>query len=168
MQLTDRKKAMLHVSYEEAVSLMANGLALYIPPEDAEKLARIFADNSADGVHSHGMIRFPPYINDMRNGICDPSVRQAEFVSGFGGLEVWDAHFGVGPLIAEQVSGHAAELAKTHLVPTGDTVMTEDECTHVKLRKLTFTREDAKRYLYSIDHRRRVITWEDIKVNIFV
>lgn len=105
---------MLHVSYEEAVSRMASGLALYIPPEDAEKLARIFADNSADGVHSHGMNRFPRYINDIKNGICNPSVRQAEFVSGMGGFEVWDAHFGVGPLIAEQVSGHAAELAKTH------------------------------------------------------
>ena len=38
---------MLHVSYEEAVSHMASGLALYIPSADAEKLAHIFADNSA-------------------------------------------------------------------------------------------------------------------------
>lgn len=64
--------------------------------------------------------------------------------------------------------GNMLISAEMNLVPTGDTVMPEDECTHVKLRKLTFTREDAKRYLYSIDHRRRVITWEDTKVNIFV
>ena len=31
-----------------------------------------------------------------------------------------------------------------------------------------FTKEDAKKYLYSIDNRRRIIKWDDIKVRIFV
>ena len=33
---------------------------------------------------------------------------------GFGALEVYDAHFGVGPLIAEQMTARAIELAKAH------------------------------------------------------
>ena len=33
-------------------------------------------------------------------------------VGGFGALEVYDAHFGVGPLIAEQMTARAIELAK--------------------------------------------------------
>ena len=105
---------MITVTYQEAAARMAEGLKKYLPPEEADRLARIFADNSADGVHSHGMNRYPRYIKDMKSGICDPKVLKAEKVSGLGGLEVWDAHFGVGPLIAEQMGARAAELAMTH------------------------------------------------------
>lgn len=91
---------MLLVSYEKAVETMARGLSRYMPEDDARTFARIFADNSADGIMSHGMNRFPRYMDDMASGICDPSVRAAQRVYGMGGFEVWDAHFGIGPLIA--------------------------------------------------------------------
>ncbi|MBQ4608670.1 MAG: Ldh family oxidoreductase, partial [Clostridia bacterium] len=51
---------------------------------------------------------------DIQSGLCDASVTQAERVSGLGGLEVWDAHFGIGPLIAQQMTERAIELAGTH------------------------------------------------------
>lgn len=38
----------------------------------------------------------------------------------------------------------------------------------VKYKEIVFTKEDAKKYLYSIDNRRRIIKWDDIKVRIFV
>ena len=105
---------MIHVSYDEAVRTMERALVRYLPEEQAHRLAEIFAGNSLDGVHSHGMNRFPRYIAEMESGLCDARVTQAERVSGFGALEVWDAHFGVGPLIAEQVTRRAIELAQAH------------------------------------------------------
>lgn len=105
---------MIHVSYEEAVRTMERALTRFLPDEQARRFAEVFAGNSLDGVHSHGMNRFPRYIADMESGLCDARVTQAQRVSGFGALEVWDAHFGVGPLIAEQVTRRAIELAGTH------------------------------------------------------
>ena len=91
---------MLHVAYDEAVRAMTAGLLPYLPEETARHFAEIFAGNSLDGVYSHGMNRYPRYLADMDSGLCDRTVTQAERVSGFGALEVWDAHFGIGPLIA--------------------------------------------------------------------
>lgn len=105
---------MLYVTYEEAVATMERALVRFMPADKAHHFAEIFASNSVDGVHSHGMNRFPRYIGDIESGLCDPTVTEAERVSGFGGLEVWDAHFGVGPLIAEQASERAIALAKEH------------------------------------------------------
>lgn len=105
---------MIHVQYEEAVKRMARGLERFLNAQDAQRFAEIFAGNSLDGVYSHGMNRYPRYLSDMESGLCDAKVTQAERVSGLGGLEVWDAHFGVGPLIAQQMAERAIELAGTH------------------------------------------------------
>ena len=105
---------MIYVQYEEAVKRMARGLERFLNAQDAKRFAEIFAGNSLDGVYSHGMNRYPRYLSDMESGLCDAKVTQAERVSGLGGLEVWDAHFGVGPLIAQQMAERAIELAKTH------------------------------------------------------
>jgi len=105
---------MMYVSYAEAVSVMKKGLLPYMNEEKAHRFAEIFAGNSVDGVYSHGMNRYARYLADMQSGLCDASVMEAERVSGVGGLEVWDAHFGVGPIIAEQMAQRAVELAKTH------------------------------------------------------
>lgn len=105
---------MIHVQYEEAVKRMARGLERFLNAQDAKRFAEIFAGNSLDGVYSHGMNRYPRYLSDMESGLCDAKVTQAERVSGLGGLEVWDAHFGVGPLIAQQMAERAIELAGTH------------------------------------------------------
>ena len=105
---------MIYVQYEEAVKRMARGLERFLNEEDAKRFAEIFAGNSLDGVYSHGMNRYPRYLSDMESGLCDAKVTQAERISGLGGLEVWDAHFGVGPLIAQQMAERAIELARTH------------------------------------------------------
>ena len=105
---------MIYVQYDEAVERMARGLERFLNAQDAKRFAEIFAGNSLDGVYSHGMNRYPRYLSDMESGLCDAKVTQAERVSGLGGLEVWDAHFGVGPLIAQQMAERAIELARTH------------------------------------------------------
>ena len=105
---------MIYVQYEEAVERMSRGLERFLNAQDAKRFAEIFAGNSLDGVYSHSMNRYPRYLSDMESGLCDAKVTQAERVSGLGGLEVWDAHFGVGPLIAQQMAERAIELARTH------------------------------------------------------
>ncbi len=105
---------MMYVQYDEAVRQMRKGLARYMDEAPAARFAEIFAGNSLDGVYSHGMNRYPRYLDDMESGLCNPKITKAERVSGVGGLEVWDAHFGVGPLIAEQMAARAVELAKAH------------------------------------------------------
>ena len=105
---------MLYVTYEQAVEAMERGLSRFLSPADAHRFAEICAGNSLDGVHSHGMNRYPRAIAEMESGLCDARVTKAERVGGFGAMEVWDAHFGVGPLIAEQAAGRAAELAREH------------------------------------------------------
>lgn len=105
---------MIYVSYAEAVAAMEKGLLPYMSAEHAHHFAEIFAGNSLDGVYSHGMNRYARYLGDMKSGLCDATVMEAERVSGVGGLEVWDAHFGVGPVIAEQMANRAVELAKEH------------------------------------------------------
>lgn len=105
---------MIYVKYEEAVAKMAKGLERFMDEKTAERFAEVFAGNSLDGVYSHGMNRYPRYLSDMECGLCNCKITQAQKVSGIGGLEVWDAHFGVGPLIAQQMAERAIELAKTH------------------------------------------------------
>ena len=102
---------MMYVYYEQAVEAMTKGLSRFMCSENAKHFAEIFASNSLDGIYSHGMNRYPRYISDMESGICDPGVTEAEKVGGYGALEVYDAHFGVGPLIAEQMTARAIELA---------------------------------------------------------
>ena len=105
---------MIRVQYDEAVVRMTEGLLPYLPREEARRFAEIFAGNSLDGVYSHGMNRYPRYLSDMDSGLCDRTVTRAERAGGYGALEIWDAHFGVGPLIAEQVTGRTIELAREH------------------------------------------------------
>ena len=105
---------MMHVTYAKAVEAMAAGLAPYMDTGSAREFAEIFAGNSADGVHSHGMNRYPRYVGDIQKGLCDAGVTRAERMAGFGALERWDAHFGFGPLIARQMARRAAEMAREH------------------------------------------------------
>ena len=123
---------MIYVQYDEAVREMAKGLSRFMGEEDARHFAEIFAGNSLDGIYSHGMNRYPRYISDMESGLCDPKVTKAEKAGGFGALEVYDAHFGVGPLIAEQMTARAIELAKAHGIAIPATITAKaDVLAHV-------------------------------------
>jgi 3-dehydro-L-gulonate 2-dehydrogenase len=79
----------------------------------AELSARLFADASADGVPSHGLNRFLPFISAIERGLVDVTVIP-ECVASFGGLERWDGKRGAGNLNAHHCMGRAIELARTH------------------------------------------------------
>ena len=82
---------------------------------DAAALARVFADNTCDGVASHGINRFPGFVRDVRGGRLDPAAR-AERVAALGALEQWDGHRGPGILNALACMDRAVELAREHAV----------------------------------------------------
>jgi 3-dehydro-L-gulonate 2-dehydrogenase len=79
-------------------------------PDKAELCAGIFAQNSLDGVYSHGLNRFPKFISDIRNG-CVIADARPEKTAGFGGLENWDGKRGPGNLNARFAMNRAIELA---------------------------------------------------------
>lgn len=86
--------------------LQKNGLN----EERAVRCAAIFAENSLVGVASHGLNRFPNFIDFIHQGYVNPKV-EAECIAGFGAWEQWDGKLGVGPLNADVASRRAMALA---------------------------------------------------------
>lgn len=82
-------------------------------PDRAESAAAVFADNSLDGIYSHGVNRFPRIVEYLDNGTIDPSA-EASCVSSAGALERWDGHRGFGPLNARLAMERACALAKEY------------------------------------------------------
>ncbi|MCB0189130.1 MAG: Ldh family oxidoreductase, partial [Caldilineaceae bacterium] len=78
--------------------------------ERADRCAAIFAENSLVGVASHGLNRFPGFIDFIRQGYVNPTV-EAECIASFGAWEQWDGNLGVGPLNADRASQRALALA---------------------------------------------------------
>jgi 3-dehydro-L-gulonate 2-dehydrogenase len=77
----------------------------------AELCARLFADASGDGVHSHGLNRFPRFIETIKNGIVDIHVTP-ELIGSHGAMEQWDGRRGVGNLNAHASMSRAISLAR--------------------------------------------------------
>ncbi len=89
--------------------LLKNGFT----PARAVRCAAIFAENSLVGVASHGLNRFPAFIDFIHQGHVDPTA-EAESVAGFGAWEQWDGHLGPGPLNADLASQRAQALAQEY------------------------------------------------------
>ena len=81
--------------------------------EKAELLARVFTQNTLDGVNSHGINRVPLFINYVETGLVKVDA-EAEKVETFGSIERWDGHFGPGIINATKCTNRAIELAKLH------------------------------------------------------
>ena len=79
----------------------------------AVRCAAIFAENSLVGVASHGLNRFPGFIEFVERGLVKPAA-EAELVSSFGAWEQWDGNLGPGPLNAYQCTERAMTLARQH------------------------------------------------------
>lgn len=88
-------------------------LKLSFPESKAECCAGIFADNSLDGVYSHGLNRFPAFVEYVKKGIIDVKA-EPELVQRNGLVEIWDGHSGPGMYNATLCMKHAIELAKTN------------------------------------------------------
>lgn len=102
----------MRISYEELLAkfqkiLESRGFC----GEHARDAATVFAQNSLDGVYSHGVNRFPRVVEYLDKGEIDcHSI--AECVERMRAIERWDGHRGFGPLNARLAMGRACELAK--------------------------------------------------------
>ena len=86
-------------------------LSLDFSEDKAEQCAQIFAENSRDGVHSHGLNRFPTFVQYVNDGLV---IANAEPVKegGFGNLEQWNGNLGPGMLNAKFCMERAITIAK--------------------------------------------------------
>lgn len=79
--------------------------------EKAALCAKTFAENSRDGVASHGLNRFPGFINHIENGYVNLAA-EAEAVTQHGGWEQWEGNLGPGIINAYKCTERAMQLAK--------------------------------------------------------
>lgn len=81
--------------------------------DTAELSGRLFAENSLDGVYSHGLNRFPKIVGLIDQGHILPNT-EPEVVASLGGFEKWDGHLGLGNVTATKAMSRAVELARGH------------------------------------------------------
>lgn len=101
----------MKVTYQELKSefkrvLLARGVSEQI----AEDCATMFADTTETGVYSHGVNRFPRFIQQLENGDIVPDAKPEKVLS-LGAIEQWDAKQAIGNLTARSMMDKAMELA---------------------------------------------------------
>ena len=89
--------------------LLKNGFE----PEKAIKCAAVFANNSIDGIYTHGVNRFPRFIKYLKEGFIKAD-KVPTLISKFGGIEQWDGNLGPGPLNAIHATETVMKLAQQH------------------------------------------------------
>ncbi|WP_268630504.1 Ldh family oxidoreductase, partial [Escherichia coli] len=89
--------------------LLARGVAEHL----ADDCAGMFADTTASGVYSHGVNRFPRFIQQLDAGDIVPDAEPSKLLS-LGAIEQWDAHQGIGNLTARRMMDRAMQLADDH------------------------------------------------------
>jgi 3-dehydro-L-gulonate 2-dehydrogenase len=85
-------------------------LSLNFTEEKAAQCAEIFAGNSRDGVYTHGLNRFPVFVEYVKNGFIKPDAEPTK-EGGFGALEQWNGNAGPGVLNASFCMNRAIALA---------------------------------------------------------
>ena len=64
---------------------------------EAALCAKIFADSTADGYHSHGVNRFEEFLKTITDGYVQLGVKPERELA-LGNFERWNGKFGAGPL----------------------------------------------------------------------
>jgi 3-dehydro-L-gulonate 2-dehydrogenase len=88
-------------------------LTLAFPEAKADHCATIFAQNSRDGVYTHGLNRFPAFVQAVQKGLIHADA-EPECVERTGLLERWDGHLAPGMYSAWRCMEQAIALAKEH------------------------------------------------------
>lgn len=73
--------------------------------------AKIFADSTADGYHSHGVNRFPVFLKTITDGYVKLG-EKPELELALGSFERWNGKLAPGPLTAHFCMNRTVELAK--------------------------------------------------------
>jgi 3-dehydro-L-gulonate 2-dehydrogenase len=104
----------VRVSYDELHQTLRRAL-LKVGFEQgrAELCARLFAETDRDGVYTHGLNRFPRFLEMIEKGIVDVTARPVRG-EAHGALERWDGRSGAGNLNAHESMERAVELSRRH------------------------------------------------------
>lgn len=101
----------IRIQYSELESIFRQVLLKHSFSESKASLcAHIFADNTLDGVYTHGVNRFSKFVEMVREKHVLPGEEPVK-INGFGGLEQWDGNLGAGPSNAIFCTERAMELA---------------------------------------------------------
>lgn len=85
-------------------------ITLNFPKDKADLCAQIFAENSRDGVYTHGLNRFPTFVKYIKQGVIKPDAEPV-LLNSFGALEQWDGNLAPGIINALFCMNRAIELA---------------------------------------------------------
>lgn len=83
------------------------------PKKRAEECAAIFTDNSIDGIYTHGINRFPRFVQYIQKGYVIPKTKPT-LTHRFGGIEQWNGNLGAGPSNALFATERAMKLARKY------------------------------------------------------
>jgi 3-dehydro-L-gulonate 2-dehydrogenase len=104
----------MRVKYDELKDVFKEKLIdLGFDTAKAAIVSGIFADNSRDGVYSHGLNRFPVFAQLIRDGFINPDAIP-EMVEKHGLIETWEGYNGPGMFNATVCMDRAIELAKQY------------------------------------------------------
>jgi 3-dehydro-L-gulonate 2-dehydrogenase len=78
--------------------------------EKAFQCAKIFTDSSTDGIYTHGVNRFPRFVEYLKKGYVKPGAEPG-FKHRSGNIEQWDGNLGPGPLNAMAATERVMQLA---------------------------------------------------------
>ena len=105
---------MARIPYQEICEVLIQVLLKAgFDSERAGACARLFADSSRDGVYSHGLNRFPRFMEMIQNGVIDIHARP-ELICSVSALERWDGRRGPGNLNAYACMEQAIALSHRH------------------------------------------------------
>lgn len=86
-------------------------LGLNFTDEKAAQIASIFTNNSLDGIYTHGLNRFPVFVDHIKKGYIKTDA-EPQPVDAMGALERWNGNYGPGMLNATICMDRAIALAK--------------------------------------------------------
>ena len=105
---------MLRIPFEELKAEFTRVLFEKGAPSDVAELAgRLFAENSRDGVYSHGLNRFPTIVKLIDEGRIRPAATPRTVLSR-GGFQRWDGNLGLGNVTATRAMARAVELSRRY------------------------------------------------------
>ncbi|MEO6733463.1 MAG: 3-dehydro-L-gulonate 2-dehydrogenase [Ferruginibacter sp.] len=81
--------------------------------ERANECAAIFTANSVDGIYTHGVNRFPRFVQYVKDGFVKPHAIPT-LKNKFGGIEQWDGNLGPGTLNAVHATETVMDLARQY------------------------------------------------------
>lgn len=79
----------------------------------AEECATVFTQNSIDGIYTHGINRFPRFVQYIQKGYVIPDAKPT-LAHRFGGIEQWHGNLAPGPSNAIFATERAMKLAKKY------------------------------------------------------